>query len=102
MTFDEAVAIAREVGESLGGRQQRALEVLVRYAARGKKPSSLRLDAVHDAAFGAQHFAAARHGLEAARSELDAGLRAIGTAARVIREADDAENERGEVPDPER
>lgn len=98
VTFDEALVIAREIGESLGGRQQRALEVLSRYASRGRKPSALRLDAVHEAAFGAQHFAAARHGLEAARQELDAGMRAIGTAAHVIREVDDAEAERGPEP----
>ncbi len=37
--LDEALAIAAEIGEALGGRQQRALEVLCRAARRGARPS---------------------------------------------------------------
>lgn len=84
VTYEEAVAVAKEIGLSLGGRQQRAIEVLLRYAAKGRKPSSIRLEAVRDASLGAQHFAAARH-------ELDAGLKAVGEAAHKIREAELAE-----------
>ena len=69
--YDEAIAIAREIGECLGGRQMRALEVLARYASQGRKPSVLRMKAVRDVGFGAvHHFVTARHGLEAAQSQL--------------------------------
>lgn len=39
VSYEEAVVIAREIGEALGGRQQRALEVLARYAERGRRRS---------------------------------------------------------------
>jgi hypothetical protein len=39
VSYEEAVAIAREIGEVLGGRQQRAIEVLIRYAERGRRRS---------------------------------------------------------------
>lgn len=48
VTYEEAVALATEIGESLGGRQQEALRVLVRYAARGhNKSSSQNLATTH-------------------------------------------------------
>ena len=37
ITLEEALVIAKEIGESLGGRQQRALEVLARYASRAQR-----------------------------------------------------------------
>jgi len=90
MTYDEAVALAKEIGESLGGKQQRAIEVLMRYAARGRRPSSIRLDAVSDALVGAQHFANAR-------SELDAGQQAMRSSVAKIRKAEEEDNALAEV-----
>ncbi len=86
VTYAEAVAIATEIGASLGGRQQQAITVLLRYAARGQRPSSMRLEAVRDASLGAQHFANAKN-------ELDAGMRVIGVTAHKIREAEMAEED---------
>lgn len=40
VSIEEALVIAREIGEALGGRQRRALEVLCRAAERGRKPST--------------------------------------------------------------
>jgi hypothetical protein len=37
VTLEEALVIAKEIGESLGGRQQRALEVLSRHAQRSQR-----------------------------------------------------------------
>lgn len=102
LTYEEAVALAKEIGESLGGRQQRAIEVLLRYAARGQRPSSHRLQAVRDASLGVQHFANARRELDAivtAKTEIDAGMQAIGAAARNIREAELAEEELADDPE---
>lgn len=96
VTYEEAVVVATEIGASLGGRQQQALIVLMRYAERGHRPSAHRLQAVRDASFGAQHFANVRKELDAishAKSELDAGMRAIGSAAHEIREAELAEED---------
>ncbi len=76
VTYEEAVALALEIGESLGGRQQEALRVLTRFAARGRKPSVANITS-------AQHFAAAR-------VELDAGLAVMGTVA-ALREEDPEE-----------
>jgi hypothetical protein len=39
VSYEEAVVIVREIGEALGGRQKRAIEVLVRYAERGRRRS---------------------------------------------------------------
>lgn len=46
VTLDEALAVAREIGEALGGRQKRALEVLCRHAERARRPSSTAINAV--------------------------------------------------------
>lgn len=92
VTYEEAVALAIEIGRSLGGRQQQALTVLLRYAARGVRPSSMRLEAVRDASLGAQHFANAKN-------ELDAGMRAIGATVHKMREAELAEES---LDDPEK
>lgn len=53
VTYEEAVVLAREIAEALGGRQQEAILMLVRYAERGRKPSLL----------AAQHFRAASEAL---------------------------------------
>lgn len=76
-TLDEALAIAREIGESLGGRQQKALIVLSRYAERGRRMSSTALRSVGHVAEGAQHFVKAQE-------ELAAGLHAIQNSTRAI------------------
>jgi hypothetical protein len=57
VSYEEAVVLAREIGESLGGRQQRALEVLVRYAERGRRHSgsSTAVEAFRNAAEIAKH-----------------------------------------------
>lgn len=55
VTYEEAVALAEEIGESLGGRQQEALRVLVRYAERGRRSSAV--------VQAAQHFRAASDAL---------------------------------------
>lgn len=50
VSLDEALAIAKEIGECLGGRQQRALEVLCRYAQRNRRPSNTAIEAFRNAA----------------------------------------------------
>lgn len=80
VTYEEAVVLAYEIGQSLGGRQQRALEVLTRFAARGRRTSSAVVDA-------AQHFAAAR-------VELDEGLRISAQVAHDLRELQEADPEK--------
>lgn len=46
VTFEEAVKIADEIGKELGGRKQRALQVLVRLASKNHRPSSTAIKAV--------------------------------------------------------
>jgi hypothetical protein len=46
VTFEEAVKIADEIGRTLGGRKQRALQVLVRLASKAHRPSSTAMKAV--------------------------------------------------------
>lgn len=76
-SFEEALVIAKEIGESLGGRQQQALVVLSRYAERGRKMSSTALRSVGHVAEGAQHFVKAQE-------ELAAGMQAIQHSTRAI------------------
>lgn len=47
VTYEEAVVLVTEIGESLGGRQQEALRVLLRYAERGRRRSSSAAIATH-------------------------------------------------------
>ncbi len=49
VTYEEAVVLVTEIGESLGGRQQEAIRVLMRYAERGHRRSS-------SAAIATMHF----------------------------------------------
>jgi hypothetical protein len=77
ISLDEALALAREIGDSLGGRQQRALVVLSRYAERGRRLSSTALRSVGHVAEGAQHFVKAQE-------ELAAGMIAIQQSTRTI------------------
>jgi len=77
VTLEEALAIAREIGDSLGGRQQKALITLSRYAERGSRLSSTALRSVGHVADGAQHFVKAQE-------ELAAGIQAIRHSTRVI------------------
>ncbi len=110
VTYEEAVAIAAEIGSSLGGRQQRALEVLVRFATRGHRgsaPSVRALAAVGDAALGAQHFAKATHDLRSVsakvaevEADLAEGLAAVQRSTRAIREehAPDPGDDEGRDP----
>lgn len=51
ISYEEAVILANEIAESLGGRQAEALRVLMRYAERGRRNST--------AAQAVQHFKAA-------------------------------------------
>jgi len=80
VTIEEAVARAMEIGESLGGRDKRCLEVLCRAATRGARISSTAIPAVSHAAKGAQHFVAAQR-------ELAAGLQEIGETTSSLRAA---------------
>jgi len=80
VTLEEALVRAAEIGEGLGGRDQRCLEVLCRAASRGARISSTAIPAVSHAARGAQHFVKAR-------AELDAGIEALGETTSTLREA---------------
>lgn len=100
VTLEEALVIAREVAESLGGRQARALVVLCRHAERGRRSSSAAIRAVGSAADGVQHFLDARRELEkgreaisesieAAEDALGRGLDSIRTTTRTMADAAD-------------
>lgn len=52
MPVEEAIALGKEIGEALGGKQKQAIDRLVRIAERAKRPSSTALKAV-------EHFRAA-------------------------------------------
>lgn len=102
VTYAEAVAVTTEIAESLGGRQKLVLETILRYAARGRRPSSMDMEAVRDASLGAQNFAAARHELlearrtlERAEGRIEQGIVAIGEVARTIRKATEDDDEGG-------
>lgn len=77
VTLEEALVVAKEIGESLGGRQQVALALLSRYAERGRRMSSTALRSVGHVAEGAQHFVKAQE-------ELAAGMQAIQHSTRAI------------------
>lgn len=77
MTLEEALAVAKEIGDSLGGRQQLALVFLSKTAERGRRISSTALRSVGHVADGAQHFVKAQE-------ELAAGLHAIQHSTRAI------------------
>lgn len=81
VTLDEAVAIAREIAESLGGRQARAIEVLIRHAERGRRLSATALMSVGTAAQSAQHFVRAKEELEKGIEEIQATTRTIARVA---------------------
>lgn len=40
ISLEEALVLAKEIGEALGGRQQKALELLSRHAIRGTRRSA--------------------------------------------------------------
>lgn len=65
MSYEKALAIAREIAEALGGEQARAIEVLSRYAARGRRTSSAQVTS-------AQHFVKAQEHLAAGLEEIAA------------------------------
>lgn len=80
MTYEQAVTLAREIAASLGGEQARAIEVLMRFAARAHRRSSMRISAVADVAMGAQHFVKAQEEIAAGLQEV---RRASGAFAAV-------------------
>lgn len=80
MPYEKAVALAAEIASALGGEQARALEVLMRFAARGRRASSTNIRAVGDAAVGALHFVRAREEIEAGLEEVRKTASAIAAA----------------------
>lgn len=79
----EAIAIAIETGDALGGRTRQAMELLVSVANRDvqdastvqreparKRPSSGSMEAIQHAASSAQHFAKVRAELAAGRQDV--------------------------------
>ena len=95
VSLDEAVALAREIAESLGGRQARAIEVIIRYAERSRRLSKTAISSVGSAAQGVQHFARAQEELARGMEELQHTTHAISKAATA-----GEENERPTVPPP--
>lgn len=95
VSLDEAVALAAEVAESLGGRQARAIEVLIRYAERGRRLSKTALSSVGSAAQGVQHFTRAQEELARGMEELQHTTHAITRAATA-----GEENDRPTAPPP--
>lgn len=77
ITLEEALVRAKEIGEGLGGRDQKCLELLIRVARRGRRISERTVRAVGTAVEGTQHFLRARE-------EIDKGLEAIGDTTRTI------------------
>jgi hypothetical protein len=77
ITLEEALVRAKEIGEGLGGRDQRCLELLIRAARRGRRISERTVNAVGLAVQGTQHFIRARE-------EIDKGLEAIGDTTRTL------------------
>ncbi len=80
MSYEQGVALLRETCDSLGGEHRRALEVLRRYAGRGRRPSSMRLEAVSAAASGAQHFVRAQEEIAAGLEQVRKSTHAIALA----------------------
>jgi hypothetical protein len=77
----EAISIAVETGESLGGRTRQAMELLVSIANRDraeepprppvrKRPSSGSMEAAQHVASSGQHFAAVREELKAGQRDV--------------------------------
>lgn len=104
MSIERALAITREIGESLGGEQGEAILMVVGEAVRvprlierlidnRSRKSSTRLLAVGAAALGAQHFAKATAELQeiatrvgSVGEELTAGLAEVQRGTRALRE----------------
>lgn len=95
MSYDRAVALALEIEAALGGEQARAIEVLRRYAERGRRSSSVKMEAVGGIVTGAQHFARATADLRQVQAQVEhiaqdvsAGLAEVQRTSRVIRDSE--------------
>lgn len=88
MSPEEAFAIAREIAEVLGGRQQMAIDLICRLAERHRRPSHVDL---RPAGSGVQHFAKAKDEITQGLEE----VKAIENRAVTEHAPDDEDPHRG-------